>query len=110
MIAPMRGLATAEKLTGYFDAIFTALGPDVPVCYQDFPLSTAVSISAAHFNTLVADYDQLVMLKHEDWPGLNKLSAVRRDAEERGVRRVSVLCGNGGLFLPEEMAGVRMAR
>jgi 4-hydroxy-tetrahydrodipicolinate synthase len=42
------------------------------------------------------------MLKHEDWPGLAKITAIRAQ-EEKGARRVSVLCGNGGLFLPEEM-------
>ena len=53
MVAPMRGLATEEKLYGYFAQVFEALGPDVPVCYQDFPLSTGVSISATLFNRLV---------------------------------------------------------
>lgn len=103
MIAPMRGLATDDKHYGYFEQVFEALGPDVPVCYQDFPLSTGVSISASLFNRMVLDFEQLVMLKHEDWPGLNKLTAVRTLASETGARRVSVLCGNGGIFLPEEM-------
>ncbi len=42
------------------------------------------------------------MLKHEDWPGLEKISALRT-ASDAGARRISILCGNGGLFLPEEM-------
>jgi 4-hydroxy-tetrahydrodipicolinate synthase len=42
------------------------------------------------------------MLKHEDWPGLEKISALRR-AEAEGARRVSILCGNGAQFLLEEM-------
>ena len=42
------------------------------------------------------------MLKHEDWPGLNKITELR-DAEGSGRRRISILCGNGGLFLPEEL-------
>ncbi|MFK7854925.1 MAG: dihydrodipicolinate synthase family protein, partial [Granulosicoccus sp.] len=100
MIAPSPGLGTDEKLYGYFAQCFEALGPEVPVCYQDFPLSTGVSLSADLFKRMVVDFDQLVMLKHEDWPGLNKLSKVRAT----DGRRVSILCGNGGLFLPEEMA------
>ena len=100
MIAPPRGLGTDEKHYGYYAQVFEALGPDVPVCYQDFPLATGVQLSAALFLKLVADFPQLVMLKHEDWPGLNKLSTIRA-AEGR---RVSILCGNGGIFLPEEMA------
>ena len=42
------------------------------------------------------------MLKHEDWPGLAKISALRT-AFDAGGRRISILCGNAGLFLPEEM-------
>jgi 4-hydroxy-tetrahydrodipicolinate synthase len=42
------------------------------------------------------------MLKHEDWPGLSKISYLRA-AEAKGLRRLSILCGNGGMFLPEEM-------
>lgn len=100
MIAPAGGLNTDEKLYGYYAQCFDALGPDVPVCYQDFPLSTGVHLSADLFTRMVRDFDQLVMLKHEDWPGLNKLTKVLA----AGGRRVSVLCGNGGIFLPEEMA------
>ena len=100
MIAPPRGLGDDAKHYGYFAQCFEALGPSVPVCYQDFPLSTGVSLSAELFLKMVADFPQLVMLKHEDWPGLNKLSKICA----AGGRRVSILCGNGGIFLPEEMA------
>ena len=52
---------------------------------------------------IVADCPTCVMLKHEDWPGLDKISALRA-ASDNGGRRISILCGNGGLYLPEEMA------
>ena len=42
------------------------------------------------------------MLKHEDWPGLEKISALRA-ASDAGARRISILCGNGGMYLVEEM-------
>ena len=103
MIAPTPGLGTEEKIYGYFRQVFAALGNDVPVCYQDYPFSTRSEISVPLFNRLVRDYDQLVMLKHEEWPGLNKLSEVRRSAAAEGIRRVSVLVGNGGLYLPQEL-------
>ena len=99
MIAPPRGIGTNEKHYSYFAQCFDALGPDVPVCHQDFPQITGVELSVDLFLRLVAEFPQLVMLKHEDWPGLNKLSAIRA----AGGRRVSILCGNGGAFLPEEM-------
>lgn len=103
MVAPLAGLGTETKIYNYFNQVFEALGDEVPVCYQDYPFVTRSEISVPTFNRLVADFDQLVMLKHEEWPGLAKLSAVR-DAAQDGLRRVSVLVGNGGLYLPQELA------
>jgi len=103
MIAPAGGLTTEDKLYGYFAQVFEKLGPDIPVCYQDFPMTTGVNISTQLFSKLVGDFPQLVMLKHEDWPGLNKLTAVRKLETDTGTRRVSILTGNGGLFLPMEL-------
>ena len=57
----------------------------------------------ATFNKIVEEYDQVVMFKHEEWPGLNKLSKLRKHSDNGATRRVSVLTGNGGLFLPQEM-------
>ncbi len=44
------------------------------------------------------------MLKHEDCPGLAKLSRVREGSGGAGTPRLSILCGNGGLYLPQELA------
>ena len=41
---------------------------------QDFPLSTNVQISDEVLGRIIDDYPSLVMLKHEDWPGLAKIS------------------------------------
>jgi 4-hydroxy-tetrahydrodipicolinate synthase len=103
MVAPLSGLGTEQKVYNYFEQVFEALGGDVPVCYQDYPQATGSEISVPQFNRLVEDFGQLVMLKHEECPGLNKISAVRRASDE-GLRRVSILCGNGGLYLPQELA------
>ena len=104
MVAPIAGLGTEEKIHRYFSQVFAVLGPDVPVCYQDYPFSTRSEISVPLFNRLVSEFGQLVMLKHEEWPGLGKLTQVRRTAEEDGLRRVSILVGNGGVYLPQELA------
>ena len=103
MVAPLARLSTEEKIYRYFAQVFAALGDAVPVCYQDYPFATRSDISVPLFNRLVAEFEQLVMLKHEDWPGFGKISAVRRASNE-GVRRVSILVGNGGLYLPQELA------
>jgi 4-hydroxy-tetrahydrodipicolinate synthase len=105
MIAPTPGLKTDDNIYTYFAQIFDALGPDIPVCYQDYPQTTNVFISADCFNRLVRDFDQLVMFKHEDCPGLSKLTRIRQSAkDDETLRRVSILVGNGGLYLPEELA------
>ena len=104
MVAPTPGLSTEAKIYGYFAQVFDALGPDIPVCYQDYPQSTGVHISVECFNRLTDDFAQLVMFKHEDCPGLGKLSALRATGDGTQHRRVSILTGNGGLYLPQELA------
>ena len=104
MVAPISGLNTEKKLYGYFAQIFDELGPEIPVCYQDYPQSTGVHISVECFNILVKNFPQLVMLKHEDCPGLGKLTKIRETAQFQYLRRVSILTGNGGLYLPQELA------
>jgi 4-hydroxy-tetrahydrodipicolinate synthase len=42
------------------------------------------------------------MLKHEDWPGLEKISTLRSYEREGSMRHISIFCGNGGIFLDFE--------
>lgn len=102
MIAPPGSLKTDQQILGYYQQCAQTLGKDVPICLQDFPLATGVQISTELLGRIIEGVPEMVMLKHEDWPGLDKVSAVRA-AEAKGRRRISVLCGNGGVFLPEEM-------
>ena len=104
MVAPISGLNTEKKLYDYFAQVFDALGKDIPVCYQDYPQSTDVHISVECFNRLVKNFPQLVMLKHEDCPGLGKLTQIRDSSKSQNLRRISILTGNGGLYLPQELA------
>jgi 4-hydroxy-tetrahydrodipicolinate synthase len=102
MIAPAMGLRSDDQLYEYYAGVFEALGPNVPVAYQDYPQSTGVFLSAAVFGRMVSSFPQLVMLKAEDCPGLRKLSQIRAD-EKHGQRRVSIVVGNGGLYLTQEL-------
>jgi 4-hydroxy-tetrahydrodipicolinate synthase len=43
------------------------------------------------------------MLKHEDWPGLEKISTLRAFQGDGSLRPLSILTGNGGLFLDFEL-------
>lgn len=103
MIAPPSSLRTDAQIKGYFHQACGAAGADVPVVLQDFPLATSVQIDTGLMLKLFEELPQIVMLKHEDWPGLAKITALRK-AEKAGARRVAILCGNGGIFLPEEVA------
>jgi 4-hydroxy-tetrahydrodipicolinate synthase len=103
LLAPVPGLRSDDQIFSYMEAALRALGPGMPVAYQDYPYSTGVYLSASLFSRLVESFPQLVMLKHEDCPGLGKLSQIRTDAERRGLRRVSILVGNGGLYFPQEL-------
>jgi 4-hydroxy-tetrahydrodipicolinate synthase len=103
MVAPPPGLKGDEGIYNYYAQVFQALGPDIPVVYQDYPQTTGVYLPVSVFERLVDDFAQLVMLKHEDAPGLAKLTKVREGEKKPGRRRVSILVGNGGLYYPQEM-------
>ena len=102
MISPMAGLRTDEAIEGYFHMVCDALG-DVPIVLQDYPPASGVYMSVPLLNKLFADLRSLKILKHEDWPGLRKITKFRAAEEAGAHRRVSVLVGNGALFLPQEL-------
>jgi 4-hydroxy-tetrahydrodipicolinate synthase len=102
MVAPTAALRTDDQILGYYRNVVATIGPDVPLVLQDFPLATGVQISTRTIGAIIEAVPSMVMLKHEDWPGLDKISDLR-EAEAAGRRRISILCGNGGVFLPEEM-------
>jgi len=101
MVAPPSALRTDQQIINYYHDTAHTLG-DIPFVLQDFPLVTGVQISPAVILKIVDDCPTCVMLKHEDWPGLEKISTLRK-ASDGGKRRISILCGNGGLYLLEEM-------
>jgi 4-hydroxy-tetrahydrodipicolinate synthase len=102
MIAPPSSLRTDDQIVTYYRQAAEAIGPDVPFVIQDYPLTFTVVMTPAVIRRIVQENPSCVMLKHEDWPGLEKISALR-GFEKDGMRRISILCGNGGLFLDFEM-------
>ena len=100
MIAPPGSLRTDDQIVTYYAQAAEFIG-DAPWVLQDFPLATGVQMSVPVIARIVAANPTCVCLKHEDWPGLEKIAALRKDGTL--MRRVSILCGNGGVFLPEEM-------
>jgi 4-hydroxy-tetrahydrodipicolinate synthase len=104
MVAPAPGLRGDEALFEYMGSVFRVLDPATPVVYQDYPQSTGVYLPFPVFHRMVDAFPRLVVLKHEDAPGLAKLTQVRQEAQRDGRRRVSVLVGNGALYYPQELA------
>jgi 4-hydroxy-tetrahydrodipicolinate synthase len=102
MIAPPFNLRTDDQIVSYFQSAAEAIGTDVPICIQDHPQSTTVIMSPSVIRRIITTVSSAAMLKHEQWPGLEKLSAIRA-FERDGMRRVPILVGNGGLFLDFEM-------
>jgi 4-hydroxy-tetrahydrodipicolinate synthase len=98
MVAPPSGIRTEEELFGYFAAVFDLIG-DVPVVLQDFPGSTGVWMSVPSILRLAEAFPQIQVVKEEDLPSLEKISQLRRGQG----RRVAILTGNNGLYLPYEM-------
>lgn len=104
MVAPMNGMGPDDRLRGYFGQVARHLGPDVPICLQDYPQTLNARFSTETILAIAAENPSIVMLKHEEWPGLAKLEQVRAGSGTDAVPRLSILVGNSGLFLPEEMA------
>lgn len=103
MIAPQPSLRTDDQVVGYFAQAVEAVGADVPFVLQDYPLTLSVQMTPAVIRRIVMDNPSCVMLKHEDWPGLEKISTLRRFQKEGTLRDLSILTGNGALFLDFEM-------
>src|SRR5207249_338108 len=91
MVAPLTGLKTEMQIVTYFDDVIAKLGHKVPVVYQDYPQSTQSHICAESFLKIVDRHPSVVMFKHEDCPGLKKLTQIRKacDGAARGVTSAS---------------------
>ncbi|MDJ1157009.1 dihydrodipicolinate synthase family protein [Chelatococcus sp. SYSU_G07232] len=103
MIAPPSTLRTDDQIVAYYRQAAEAIGTDVPFVVQDYPLTFSVVMTPGVIHRIVMENPSCVMLKHEDWPGLDKISALRAFERDGSMRHISILCGNGGLFLDFEM-------
>ncbi|MCY1665402.1 dihydrodipicolinate synthase family protein [Rhizobium sp. SL86] len=102
MIAPTPSLRTDDQIVTYFAQAIEAVGDDVPWVLQDYPLTLNVVMSAGVVAKIISNHPSCLMLKHEDWPGLEKISRLRTMQKAGDLRPFSILCGNGGMFLDFE--------
>ncbi len=103
MIAPPPSLRTDDQIISYYAQAVEAIGSDIPFVIQDYPLTLSVIMTPKVIRQIVMDHPSCVMLKHEDWPGLEKISTLRAFQKEGSLRPLSILTGNGGLFLDFEL-------
>jgi len=102
MIAPPSHLRTDDQIIGYYGQAVEAIGRDIPFVIQDYPLTLTVVMTPKVIRQIIMDHPSCKMLKHEDWPGLEKISTLRGFQKDGSLRPISILCGNGGLFLDFE--------
>ncbi|MBK5570400.1 dihydrodipicolinate synthase family protein [Ensifer sp. SSB1] len=102
MIAPPPALRTDDQIVNYFAGAVEAVGDEVPWVLQDYPLTLTVVMTPSVIARIITNHPSCLMLKHEDWPGLEKISKLRAMQKAGELREFSILCGNGGLFLDFE--------
>lgn len=103
MVAPAAGLKTEDQTLNWFDGLIRAIGADVPIALQDYPQNTGVFLSVSTLRELLIRYQSIKVIKHEEGSALRKISALR-EQETSGERdRVSILVGNSGIHLPQEL-------
>ncbi len=101
MIAPPPFLKGDDGVVNYFAQASEAVSP-APWVLQDFPQANGVFMGTGAIQRIAAD-ERCVMLKAEDWPGLDKISALKAAMAAGSMRAIPILGGNSGLFLPEEL-------
>lgn len=103
MIAPLNTLRTDDQIVGYYTEAAGAIGADVPFVVQDYPLITSVQMSTGVLKRIFSDLPSAVMLKAEDWPGLEKITTLRAWQKDGSLRFFAIMTANGGLFTEFEM-------
>ena len=103
MIAPPNTLRTDDQIVGYYTQAVDAIGTDIPFVIQDYPLLVNVVMTPGVIRRIIMDHPSCVMVKAEDWPGLEKISALRQFQKDGSLRDISIMVANGGLFLDFEM-------
>jgi len=103
MIAPPTTLRTDDQIVAYYRQAREAIGDDVPFALQDYPLAFSVVMTPDVLRRIVSENPSCVMLKIEDWPSLEKITSLRQLEKNGAMRRVSVLTGNGAIFVDYEL-------
>ena len=102
MVTPATGLKTEDQVLNYFEGLMGRIGA-VPMALQDYPQNSGVFMSVDTIGKLLARHDNIKILKHEEGSALRKVSKLRLQESSGQRERVSVLVGNSGIHLPQEL-------
>lgn len=103
MVPPAGGLKTDDQITNYFDGLVTAIGDDVPIVLQDYPQNSGVFLSPGLLSKLLQRHPSIKVVKHEESSALKKITTLRAQEQSGERERVSILVGNSGIHLPQEL-------
>src|SRR5688500_12142123 len=95
MGAPPATRKTDDQSRAYYANVVEAIGDDVPFVVQDYPYASGVFMAPSVIRRIVQNHPSCQMVKHEEWPGLEKLTALKCLMADGSMRRVAILCGNG---------------
>ena len=87
MVSGIPGLKTDEQVYRYFSQVIHALGPEIPVCLQDYPPTTTVYLSVGVINRLITDFPSIKNVQTRRLPRTPKtqqLKACTRNPRESG--------------------------
>ena len=87
MIAPPSTLKTDDQIVAYYANAAEAIGDDVPFVLQDYPYASGVFMAPSVIRRIVEDNPSCLMVKHEEWPGLEKLTALKNLMAETACAR-----------------------
>lgn len=102
MVTPATGLKTEDQVLNYFEGLMGRIG-QVPMALQDYPQNSGVFMSVDTIGKLLVRHDNIKILKHEEGSALRKVSKLRLQESSGQRERVSVLVGNSGIHLPQEL-------
>lgn len=102
LLAPPNTLRTDDQILAYYAAAAETLTIDTPFIIHDYPLIQQVVISPVVIREIVNRHPSCVALKHEDWPGLDKLRTLKGYMREDKMRGVAIFPGFGGMFMDFE--------
>lgn len=102
MLLPLTGLKTDDSIVNFYERYVKETAGKVRICAQDDPPVSNVEFTVGAWSR-VSQIDQVVALKHEPIPGLQKLTRIL-DAQESGTaRKAAILTSSNGMYLPQEL-------